>query len=99
LDADRVETARRPQRGAAVEPERTEGVGLGKALDGEAGEAGERGKLLDTGIAVVAGRDEKLELVLGKAVDLAEAEADGVLGHGARAPSPCRGEGWGERSS
>src|SRR5262249_54051465 len=79
LDADRVEPARGPQRGAAVEPERAEGVRLGEALDGEARKAGDRGELLEAGIAVVAGGDELLDLVLGKALDLAEAEAHGAI--------------------
>src|SRR5207302_6630930 len=71
-DADRVEPARGPQRGAAVEAERAERVGLGEALDGVAREAGDRGELLDAGAAVAAGGDELLDLVLGEALDLAE---------------------------
>src|SRR5690348_1121003 len=77
-DADRIEPARGPQRGAAVEAERAEGVRLGEALDGEAREAGDRGELLDAGVAVAAGGDELLDLVLVEALDLAEAETHGA---------------------
>ncbi len=77
-DADHVEPARRPQCGAAVEPQRAERIGLGQPLDGEARHAGDGREPLDRGKTVAARGDEFFQFLFGKPVNEAEAEAHGV---------------------
>ncbi len=85
--ADRVEPPRGPERGAAVEPERAEGIRLGEPLDGEARNAGDRRQPLDAGVAVAARRDELLDLVLVQPLNLPEAEAHGMAVRSRPAPA------------
>ena len=89
-DADHVEPARRPQRGAPVEPQRAERIGLRQPLDGEARNAGDGREPLDRGKTVAAGRDEFFQFLFAKPVDEAEAEADRVP---ASVSSPACGAG------
>src|SRR5579862_5577451 len=74
-DADSVEPASSPQRGAPVQAHRAESIRLGKTLDGRSRNARGRREPLDAGISVPAHGDERVQLVLVEAVNLPEAKA------------------------
>ena len=70
-----VQRARIPQRGAAVEVDRAEGVGFGEAFDGGDGGGRATAEVFDGGVGgVAAGCDDARGGVEAQAFDLAQAE-------------------------
>src|SRR4051812_2679560 len=65
----------RPQRLAAVEAERAEGIGLREPLDREARYAGRHAEPLETAIAVAARLNEGIDLLLLYSLNQPEAQS------------------------
>ncbi len=105
LVADPVEAPHRPQRLAAIEAERTEGVGVGEPLQRRRLEAGAQPQVAHRIVTGAAPLDQLLYLGLLRAENLPQAQphrmrgAD-VLGHrsvaGVEPFSRCAGEGGAE---
>jgi hypothetical protein len=74
----RIERPHLPERGAPVEAKRAEGVGLGEPLQASAGHAGAQPQFADAAIGFFARGEKERGVGLAKALDLAEAEADGM---------------------
>src|SRR5262249_35613054 len=75
-----VERAHGPKGGAAVEPNRTEGVGICKPLDRRPGQAGAQPEIAHGTIAFAAVFDEQFGVILGKTFNAVEAESHGFAG-------------------
>ena len=76
----RIERPHLPERGATVEADGAEGIGLGEALQPGAGDAGAQPEIAHAAIRLLPRRDEPLGVGLAKPFDLAKAETDGVGG-------------------
>ena len=74
LSPARRKRPHRPQRGAAVEAERAEGVGLGEAFERGGLQPRAQPKVANGIEARAAGGLDRLAIVLGKSADLAKAE-------------------------
>jgi len=78
------QAAHGPERLAAVEPKRTEGVGIGEQPHRTARQIGPAHQFLDIGIAPAPPRRDAQPPFLAEAVDLAEAETQGEAGMDSR---------------
>ena len=77
LYRNRVDPPRGPQRSTPIKAHRAESIRLGKALDREARNAGDRSQPLDAGVAIAPRCNELLQLILIQPLNLPKAETHG----------------------
>ncbi len=89
----RRDGARGPERVAARQVERGEGVGLRQHPQDTGGGAGAAPDILDRSVAVAAGGGDPVRLLLRRGLDLAEPQAQREARRAAPAPS-CSPSSW-----